>query len=374
MPKKSNKKPATDDAKADREITNATEQPASVRPGPIALSKLSDSKLRVVCRQIAEDLAKDWRFKIQVITVLFVTSVTVVLAIFAILGMNLKEMLHQERLRFEEQAKASLGEARRGIERQIAEEFKAENVKRTITATAAEESQHLLKQSVEPSITAFERKVGSVTTDIDARFQKFNATVNARQDEIASSLDGLRTELTRLKERNELTALADLAISDGDVEAFRKLESLSSASTKDERERGAFVELFRVYQAYSIFAPSRITPLRLIPEKVNPAKTKEEELDVDDLLGVLPLADALARAKIGLLLTSKVKQGSYATAEVLYEVLKKETRLEAFQHLGNALVKVSGYKDEGDKLDRRDLLKWYAENRERLKNENTDPK
>jgi len=167
--------------------------------------------------------------------------------------------------------------------------------------------------------------------------------------------------------------LADVAISQGDVEAYRKLERITTSLESDEARNAALAELFRVYQAYSIFSGvSRTAGIQLNVPAINSHKSKEEELDVDELVPMLEEAEPLARAKVAQLISKKgPKLKSFKTSEAVYKALKKETHLEAYKVLGGLLAQVTG-QEAGGKLDKREIIDWYEKNRDRLRKEDSD--
>jgi hypothetical protein len=143
--------------------------------------------------------------------------------------------------------------------------------------------------------------------------------------------------------------------------------------TSEGDERNAVTsELFRVFQAYSIFSGvSRTSGIELKAHEINPTKNKEEDLEIEDLLPLLKLDNALGRVKVAQLISKKAKRGSFKTAEAIVEGLKQETHLEAFKMLGSAFQAATGYEAQG-RLDKRELLQWWEENKSRLKKEDTD--
>lgn len=258
------------------------------------------------------------------------------------------------------------------LEALVADQFRNENVQRTVERAAGAEASRLLAKSVEPNIRSFQSKIDDVATRVDRRSQEIEGVVE-KTKKAASDIESLRGELARLKERNDLTALADVAISQGDVEAYRKLERMTSSLEKDEARNAALAELFRVYQAYSMFSGvSRTAGIQLNVPAINSHKLKEEELDVDELLPLLNEPDPLARAKVGQLISKKgPKLKSFKTSEAVYKALKNETHLEAYKVLGGLLAQVTGQEAAG-KLDKRETVDWYEKNRDRLRKEDTD--
>jgi mannose/fructose/N-acetylgalactosamine-specific phosphotransferase system component IIB len=260
----------------------------------------------------------------------------------------------------------------KNLEALVADQFKNENVQKTVERAAAAEASRLLAKSVEPSIKSFQSKIDDVAARVDRRSQEVVSVVENTK-KAASDIESLQGELKRLKDRNDLTALADVAISEGDVEAYRKLERMTTSLENDEAKNAALAELFRVYQAYSIFSGvSRTARIQLNVLAINSHKSKEEELDVDELLPLLNEADPLARAKVGQLISKKgPKLKSFKTSEAVYNALKKETHLEAYKVLGGLLAQVTG-QEAGGKLDKREIIEWYEKNRDRLRKEDTD--
>ena len=341
-------------------------------PNPMPTLHASDANFRIICNEVAEELSKNWRFKWHITGLMFGALLLICATLGSIAGWGVYTALANERQNFQMQAKQELATAKTAIENQIADEFKKENVRQIVESVADKESKNLLETAVEPSIKLFQMKVDSVGKDIETRFAVFDDIVKMREKEAASNLDTLRVELSRLQDRNEIAALGDNAIAKGDVVSYRKLEALAKRQPSNEKESAALAELFRVYQAYTLFAPSRSGAMKIVASAVNPSKMDETELDAEELLNVLRTMDEpIVRAKIGQLLQTKVKKGSYTTAEALVRVMQKETHLEAFRFLGRAFAAVTGREASG-LLDRSDDLKWWEENKQRFKKEDTD--
>jgi hypothetical protein len=131
-------------------------------------------------------------------------------------------------------------------------------------------------------------------------------------------------------------------------------------------------ELFRVFQAYSVFSGVRRTgAIELKVSEINPAKAKEEDLDIEDLLPLLNDSNPLVRVKVAELIYKKAKSGSFKTAEAIVSALERETHLEAFKVFDLVFQKITG-REAGGKLDKRELFQWWEENKARLKKEDTD--
>ena len=295
-----------------------------------------DPSFRVTCNEIAEQLSKSWRFKLQVIGIVALALFALAALTSGIVGWSIFASLAKERQRFQEQAQRDIGNAKEALEIEIAEQFKKENVQKTMEAAAGKEAAALLQKSVEPSIKDFQQRLDTSREDLEKRFTQFNKVITKNEEKSSANVESLRTELARLQKRNDLTALADKAISEGDVEAYRQLERMVGMAKGDE-SNAAISELVRVFQTYSIFSGvSRTGGVHLNASEINPAKNKEEQLEIDDLLPLLRIDNPLGRAKVAELIAKKAKRGSYKTEEVIAEALKRETHLEAFRQLAIA--------------------------------------
>lgn len=332
----------------------------------------SRANFRVTCNEIAEELSKNWRFKLHVGGLVATALFLLAAAIGGIVGWSMSATLASERQRFQDEAKREIGTAKEAIEAEIAEELKKENFQKTMELTASKEAAALLAKSVEPSIKNFQQKLDTSHADLDVALKKFNEVIQKNEEKSASNVENLRIELTRLQEGNNLTALANKAISEGNVEAYRRLETLMVKTPQGEERNAVISELFRVFQAYSVFSGvSRTSGVHLRVSEINRKKSKEDELDTEDLLPLLKEDQPLVRVKAAELISKRAKRGSYKTAEKIVEALKLETHLEVFKALDLAFQTAAG-REPGGKLDKVELLQWWEENKERLTKEDTD--
>lgn len=247
-------------------------------------------------------------------------------------------------------------EIERRVVQKVAAEFEQPRIRETVTSVATSEASAILKNSVQPAITTFQGA-------IDKRLTDFDGFVTEQKNATLAAYETLRREVETLQRRNRLTALADAAISDGVIEAFRELERICEPEAKGDEYRAAMAELFRVYAAYSIGAPTRWPDLELLASKINPLKQKESELTIDELLTILELRDPpQARARALDLLAKKEIKKSPVVAKALVEALKRETHLEVVRRIRATFALVTEYR-KGGKLDGRDLLEWWEANK-----------
>src|SRR5437764_815113 len=114
--------------------------------------KANDPNIRVVCNEIADELSKNWRFKLHVSGTVIASFIALVAAIAGIVGWSMSATLTRERHTFEDNAKKEIGTAKEAIEHQIAIEFEKENVQKTVELAAASEAERLLAKTVDPRI------------------------------------------------------------------------------------------------------------------------------------------------------------------------------------------------------------------------------
>jgi hypothetical protein len=313
-----------------------------------SLPPVTDSEFRLACNDIAEALSKHWGFvwKVVGVTVAIISSLIVV--IFTVLGWGVLNYINYKTSQYYSSADLKLKDAQQQISDQIALEFKTAAIQKTIQDTAAAQANILLEQSVRPTIETFNSKVSSASKD----------------------LDSLKAQLSELKKYNAMEALADRAIGDGDVDAYRKLDGIASDAKADKSTHVlALVGLFRVYEAYSLFAPSRVLP-DLIVSKINPKKHNENELEANELLPLLTMDNALGRAKVASLLVAKAGVGSYKTAQAVAAAIKSETDLEAIRYLNAVYQRVTGFSSQ--KLDGKDILDDWEKNKSSYQSKDAD--
>src|SRR5205085_8531955 len=112
--------------------------------------------------------------------------------------------------------------------------------------------------------------------------------------------------------------------------------------------------------------------VKLDASAVNDAKTREEDLTVDDLLHVLSNSDPKARARAAQLIGERAERGTFTAADRLAEALRNEPHLEVIRRLRGALAKIVGHR-ESDSLDGLRLLAWWDANKEAMRRDHHQP-
>lgn len=267
--------------------------------------------------------------------------------------------MHQSLTSNLNEARAKIDSAKQTVENDVKLQLEAENYRMLVRKVATEKASEILDKAVSPAVAEF-------NSVIDRRLTEFDSYLKTQREEIDWNVKKIKSELAILERRAELFELADKAIADGDVEAYRRIVILAESDSKP-LEPAALAELFRVVGAYSIGAPRRWMSVHLEPTKVDPAATREEDLAATALLQALNIASQPeARGRIADLLNSKISPQSTEHAAALVDAIKKETHLEVIRRLKLVFSKITGYKDEGYHLDARELLDWWEHNRQQM--------
>ncbi len=126
-------------------------------------------------------------------------------------------------------------------------------------------------------------------------------------------------------------------------------------------------EKYRVFQAYSVFAPSRALAATFNVPNINPLKKEEADLSTDELLEQLRSSDGIARARAAIILANKPM--TFQIVEATATAIEKEKDLEALRFEKALLGRAPGAAQLKGDLDGNADTKWYKENRDRLQKE-----
>ena len=214
---------------ADEQKSLGPESPESFQPLPIqeppektrvkeALARVpsvSEGEWRIACSDVAEALSHHSVFKLKVMWPIGITLISVLGIITAFFGFSTKNEIKTELEGVKTIAVQQIGTAQAAIAAQITKEFREEKIQATIAKAASDQSAILLSESVQPSIDKFNQRV-------EERLGNFDASLMAQREAATRDMESLRTELTRLKARNEIVALGDRAIAQASVDAYRK--------------------------------------------------------------------------------------------------------------------------------------------------------
>jgi hypothetical protein len=318
---------------------------SSLREKLARVPRVTETEFRLACSDIAEELAKSWGFLWRV----FLAMAALAAILIGVLGWTIHDMARDE-----------MDKAKVQIDALIAEQFKDEKIQAVIAKVASDKSAELLQQHVEPSIDEFKQHLKDQAVAYD------------------KEVSDVKEEVGKLKARNALTALADDAIENGNTTAYR---SLRTTILQPNAPEGAEAEFLRVFETFSILGPTLGPNGKLNVSVIHPGKTKEEELDVSDLLRVLHSPEWGARLDGATLLVSVGKPGSYSTAKALVEVIQNETNLWVTKSLKLAFANIVNYKgisfkDDGSiwSPDGQNVVNWWKDHEAEVARNDSDPK
>lgn len=308
---------------------------ADVREHFTRIPRVTETEFRIACSDIAENLSKNWGFLGRVLI-----AIAVILAVFlAVVGWSIHTLAENE-----------LNKAGLAVDSRVNDEFKDDKIKAVTQQAAAGKSAELFQNNIQPNIKEFNRHLKEQTIAYDK--------------EVAA----LRNEVAKLKERNELTTLADAAIDTGDLSTFQKLHKLATDPSPPE---GAVGEFIRTMNVYSVFGPVRYSGATLDANTIHPGKTREDELDMPDLLMVENGPDPAGRARAAVLIGKIGKPGSYATAKAIVDAIQKENDLWVIKDLKPAFAHIIPFQDTGDPTGQ-DIVKWWDAHESEIAKTDTD--
>lgn len=340
-----------------RALSESTQSPNLMPSEP---RPLTDREFKLLAHEVCEQLAAGGKFKSQVTWKVCLSLIGVFSVVATLIGWSLSTQIHN----FKNQASQLILVAKDKVEAEIKNKLQTDEITRIINKSANDQAKAIIDNSLNPSLNEFRAKIDKSSLDLDAKIHETSKTAD-------ENLYKLENQLKILSNRNQITALADTAISNGSFDAYLKLEALAKSEDSVVRT-AAIAELVKVFQAYGPFAPSRIDSIKINAALLDPEKKDEKDLIPEDIIPKWSeVSDGLGRAKLAYLMESKVKQGSYKTAEFLISAIRKETHLESLKHLGIAFSRTAGV-DLPGKLDQRQMLDWWKQHEMEFKKTDTD--
>ena len=203
--------------------------------------------------------------------------------------------------------------------------------------------------------------IKGIETSVNNHLFNSNKLIDNTQkefDSIKSSIQLVKKEtlsqLDRLKSRNDLTLLADKAISKGDKSAFEALLKNNS-----EEDPSTIAEILRVKSFYLV--GSRIPDDFKLGE--NGKELKEDEITTDNLISNLKYSDLwFVRGKIAQILSKRKEK---KVVEALLYSIENDNNLDVHKIAIDSFCIITGYK-RFDILNTSDLLKWWSGHKDEI--------
>ncbi len=168
------------------------------------------------------------------------------------------------------------------------------------------------------------------------------------------------SEISQLKNRNQLTRLADEAITRGSRSAYMQIANIAESSRDTSQVNGAQAELLRVkfFFASGTRSASYMLPMATLYPSVK-SKT-EEQLTQKELIDLLldSEKDWRVRRRVAFLLGDK---RSYEVAESLAEAIRSDTSLDVIKESVYSFEAITGYRSS-DLFEMKELLDWWDAN------------
>ena len=181
----------------------------SVKAKLAQIPKVTEPEFRIACDEIAESLSKKWRFKFHIIGMIVVAVIIITGSIAGIFGWTIKDQFHNIEIKLDKLMETEVFEAKAKVDKFIEAEFQKENIKKTIQQVASDQSVKLIQDLIQPSVISSEKRI-----------RDFNQYLVDQKKTVDKNMSTLQEEVGKLQERNNITALADKAIAQGDLHAF----------------------------------------------------------------------------------------------------------------------------------------------------------
>ncbi len=214
--------------------------------------------------------------------------------------------------------------------------------------------------SINEQMAATDERIGKTETGFVDKFDKLHVNIQTVKAQLSS-------ELESLKKRNELTALADKAISEGDRQALNKIMEIYLVSEKSGNEDlAAKSELFRIKAFY--ISGTRVPNSELAFKNNAGAVLKNSSIPTETLIeDLLNNPDWKVRGRAAQLLASRKEK---IVPEAFVESIKSENTLDVLQNSVASFSAVTGYKSL-DVFDDLKLIGWWNENKNRVEKDLT---
>jgi len=205
-------------------------------------------------------------------------------------------------------------------------------------------------------------KVDQLSQKVEKADENLNTFTN-RQKKLSKEVNVIKTELTaevkKLKERNEIVALADTAISEGDAASYEELKrKCIKLRPNEEMFNVAVSSLLRVKNFYA--EGTRIKGVDIYRTKPDGTKLINDGLETEYLIKyLLGVKNWTWRNKAALLL-GKRKQKGVPDALIIG---MEDDRLDVRRACIKSFEALTGY-DNPDVLEYKFSIEWWAEHKD----------
>jgi hypothetical protein len=232
----------------------------------------------------------------------------------------------------------------------IDREFREPRIQATMQKVINDKASELLTNEIQPAVERFQNETSS-------KVQNFQAFLDNMRTDFQKQYQTLSEEVSRLKQRNHLTALGDRAISEADRQALDDLINTANKSEDHNMRLTANAELGRIV-SYWVFM-SRTQTLPLMATLSDGTVKKDNEIPTNQLLVEVQFNTQWdVRAVSARLLGQRKENG---VPEVLLKVALTDANLEVVKYAILSFKSVTGATIWGF-FDFDGLKQWWQEN------------
>jgi len=233
----------------------------------------------------------------------------------------------------------------------ISKQFEEPRIKQILTEVAKTKAEDILVNRIKPEIDNFK-------AEINRELGSVKELSGGLKTKYAADYDTFNLEVVKLKDRNRLTELADMAISNMDVAAFKKLEKTANDSTKPELIPAAVSEMNRVKAFFATMTSARGASITY----KGPLGSELKDSDISTISLISDLRknnNRVARIKIAELLANRKERN---VPEALIEIMNNDTDLEVRKEALKSFDLITGHVS-GDVFGFKVANDWWIENK-----------
>jgi len=232
---------------------------------------------------------------------------------------------------------------------QIAQRFAQRNIRETFQDVAKKQAREMLRNEIQPEVTRFRDET---TTQV----QNFQVFLDNMKADFQREYLTLAEEVSRLKQRNYLTALGDKAISEGEREALNELARVAEMENAEFLKAASIAEIRRVLSFWTLMATTSKTSISF---QLEDGSVQEDDHISTNILVTKCLYDLdfQVRAVSARSLGQRKEKG---VPDALLKVASIDKHLEVVKHAIQSFNSITGSQVSGI-LDIEGYEKWWKE-------------
>jgi hypothetical protein len=219
---------------------------------------------------------------------------------------------------------------------QIAQKFADPRIRETFQEVAVNQASKMLKDEIQPEVNRFRNETNEKVQDFQGFLDKLRA-------DFQKEYKTLSEEVSRLKQRNDLTILGDRAITEGNRQALDELERLEEINQDYTVKIAAESEIRRVQSFWTLMNTTQYTSITMIYQ--DGTEQKDGEIPTNHLISyILSNQKWQVRAVPARLLGQRNEKG---VLDILLKVAREDPHLEVVKHAKESFEKITGLQIPG---------------------------